>query len=98
MAYHKQRNPGDSSVPLVIGAGVLGYLWYKGYLGAWFPSIFGSNTVAPSTSVTSGATTPTVQQIHGPTNEFGQSVRNPLVTGSAYTDAGSHFHNPRSIQ
>jgi hypothetical protein len=70
MPYVRQGSGGDSGskMPLIIGGVALVYLWYQGYLAAWFPSVFGTtNPVAstPVTSVATGSTTLTANQTAG---------------------------------
>ena len=67
MAY-SQGGGGDSKMPWIVGGAALLYLWYEGYLASWFPTIFGTTTVAsttPTTSVNTASTTPTVNQTAG---------------------------------
>jgi hypothetical protein len=63
----------DNSLLIIGGAGVLGFLWYKGYLAQWFPSLFGGQAGASQqiiqdpTSIGSSSVVPSVSQIASPT-------------------------------
>ena len=68
MAYSQGGGGGDSKMPWIVGGAALLYLWYEGYLASWFPTIFGTTTVAsttPTTSVNTASTTATVNQAAG---------------------------------
>ena len=69
MAYTPQSSNESSLLPWIVGGAALFYLWYEGYLAAWLggstatTGAVDENGVADGvTSVTSGATTPTVTQ------------------------------------
>jgi hypothetical protein len=101
MAYAQGSGDGGSKMPWIIGGAALLYLWYEGYLAAWFPSVFGATTVAnttPTTSVATGSTTPTVNQTAGtPTVSQVTSPTNMIVKRPMPITTAPIHVNPASL-